>query len=84
MNKLDGNDKTRDILYVKGSFKNEKLHIFVNHWPSNYGGKEKSIPKRKATAELIIQEFKKITDLEKWSSIMKGSASKSLPFLGLR
>ena len=57
VNKLDGNDKTRDILYVKGSFKNEKLHIFVNHWPSNYGGKEKSIPKRKATAELIIQEI---------------------------
>ena len=65
VNKLDGNDKTRDILYVKGSFKNEKLHIFVNHWPSNYGGKEKSIPKRKATAELIIQEIQKITDLEK-------------------
>ena len=65
VNKLDGNDKTRDILYVKGSFKNEKLHIFVNHWPSNYGGKEKSIPKRKSTAELIIQEIQKITDVEK-------------------
>ena len=65
VNKLDGNDKTRDILYVKGSFKNEILHIFINHWPSNYGGKEKSIPKRKATAELIIQEIQKITGVEK-------------------
>ena len=45
-NTLKGGDKTRDILYVEGKYKNNKLHIFVNHWPSNYGGREKAIPKR--------------------------------------
>lgn len=26
----------------------------MNHWPSNYGGKEQAIPKRKATARLLV------------------------------
>ena len=43
-NTLPGGDKTRDILYVKGSYADELIHLFVNHWPSNYGGREKSIP----------------------------------------
>ena len=51
---------TRDILHVLGSYEGRELHIFVNHWPSNYGGKEKAIPKRTATAELVIKEIKKI------------------------
>ena len=51
---------TRDILHVLGSYEGRELHIFVNHWPSNYGGREKAIPKRTATAELIIKEIKKI------------------------
>ena len=51
---------TRDILHVLGSYEGQKLHILVNHWPSNYGGKEKAIPKRTETAELIIEEIEKI------------------------
>ena len=54
-NTLPGGDKTRDILYVVGEFKGEKIHIFVNHWPSNYGGREIAIPKRAATAQLIVK-----------------------------
>ena len=42
---------TRDILHILGSYEGRELHIFVNHWPSNYGGKEKAIPKRTATAD---------------------------------
>ena len=34
-NILGGDDKTRDILYVKGTFNRNLIHIFVNHWPSN-------------------------------------------------
>jgi hypothetical protein len=37
---------TRDLLYSKGIFKKDTLHLFVNHWPSRYGGKEESDPKR--------------------------------------
>jgi predicted extracellular nuclease len=46
--------KTRDILYVKGVTNcNDTLNIFVNHWSSRGGGKEKSEPKRIYTAEIM-------------------------------
>jgi endonuclease/exonuclease/phosphatase family metal-dependent hydrolase len=30
--------KTRDILHVTGQLGHDTLHVFVNHWPSKYGG----------------------------------------------
>ena len=63
-NILGGNDKTRDILYVEGTFNRDLIHIFVNHWPSNYGGKEKSIPKRNSTSKLLLAEIQKIKRAE--------------------
>lgn len=30
--------KTRDILHVKGKLEHDTIHVFVNHWPSKYGG----------------------------------------------
>ena len=41
---------TRDILYVKGTFDVNTLHIFVNHWPSNYSGLERGIGRRSVAA----------------------------------
>ena len=52
-NILPGNLPTRDIIHAKGTYKDQLLHIFVNHWPSNYGGREKAIPKRAATSNLL-------------------------------
>ena len=46
------------------------MHIFVNHWPSNYGGKEKAIPKRTSTAELIIKEIERIQEIDKRAEII--------------
>ena len=69
-NKLKNGGPTRDILYVLGEYNNARLHIFVNHWPSNYGGKEKAIPKRTETAELIIKEIKNILSVEKSAEII--------------
>ena len=69
-NKLGDNDKTRDILYVKGAFLDVTLHIFVNHWPSNYGGKERAIPKRKATVELLMNQIKTIQKNDKFAEII--------------
>ena len=63
-NSLSGDDKTRDILYVKGTFNRSLIHIFVNHWPSNYGGKEKSIPKRNFTSKLLLGEIQKVKKAE--------------------
>ncbi len=59
-NKLPNGDHTRDILLVTGKYAGKILHIFVNHWPSNYGGKATALPKRAATAGLIVEEVRKI------------------------
>ncbi|MBC8345423.1 MAG: endonuclease/exonuclease/phosphatase family protein [Candidatus Marinimicrobia bacterium] len=59
-NPLPNDGKTRDILYVEGEYGGETIHLFVNHWPSNYGGRKKAIPKRAATAQLIVKEISKI------------------------
>lgn len=32
--------RTRDILWVKGLFQKDTLHVAINHWPSRSGGKE--------------------------------------------
>jgi len=69
-NTLPGGDKTRDILYVKGKYAGELIHLFVNHWPSNYGGREKAIPKRAATAQLIVREILSILSLDASSEII--------------
>ncbi len=50
----DSTRPTRDILYVKGKIKDgPELHIFVNHWPSRWGGMEQSEPKRLAAAATL-------------------------------
>ena len=69
-NSLYNNDKTRDILYVMGLYQSDTLHLFVNHWPSNYGGKEKAIPKRAATANLIKNEIEKIQQNDQFADIL--------------
>lgn len=49
----NSNFKTRDILYVKGILSNDTIHLFVNHWPSKYGGVLKSEPKRFLAAGIL-------------------------------
>ena len=71
---FDKNEKTRDILYVKGSTDGgEILHIFVNHWTSRWGGKEKSKPKRLFTASVL----KKYSD-----SLLKNDKNSNIIILG--
>ncbi len=45
---------SRDQLVVTGYLNEmaEKIHIIVNHWPSKYGGEERSRPGREAAAAL--------------------------------
>ena len=50
---FDREDSTREILYTKGMAGPDTLHLFVNHWPSRYGGREKSQPKRNFVAGLL-------------------------------
>ncbi|MCA1751812.1 MAG: hypothetical protein ABR572_07345 [Cryomorphaceae bacterium] len=45
---------TRDLLYAKGIVPNgDTLHIFVNHWPSRYGGQFASEPGRIHLAQMV-------------------------------
>ena len=70
VNRLENGINTRDILYVVGEYQNKTLHIFVNHWPSNYGGREKAIPKRTSTAELIIKEIELLKKIDEFAEII--------------
>jgi hypothetical protein len=50
----DPNGRTRDILYVKGLvLGKDTLHLFVNHWPSRYGGYSATRPKRSIVASIL-------------------------------
>lgn len=51
---FDTASRTRDILFVKGvAFERDTLNIFVNHWPSKFGGAEATIPKRNYVASVL-------------------------------
>lgn len=50
----ENNRPTRDILYTKGlTNKNDTLHVFVNHWPSRWGGQLESENKRITAAKVL-------------------------------
>ena len=53
------NYTTRDILYVKGNYRGEVLHVFINHWPSRRGGLQASEPKR----VYVASQLRKKTDI---------------------
>ena len=55
---------TRDILWVKGNFDGETIHILVNHWPSRLGGEEKSDPSRIAAAAVCKVQMAKVAETE--------------------
>lgn len=55
---------TRDILYVQGILDDEVIHIFVNHWPSRRGGKQRSDPKRMKAAFVVNKKSSKILTID--------------------
>lgn len=51
---FDTSARTRDILYVKALvLDSDTLHLFVNHWPSRFGGLMQTIPKRNFVANVL-------------------------------
>jgi predicted extracellular nuclease len=68
------NKRTRDILHLKALLKNkDTLHVFVNHWPSKYGGAVATIPLR-ATAARALRH---VTD-----SILRVNANANIVITG--
>lgn len=64
------NQRTRDILYVKGLSGKDTLHIFVNHWSSRIGGVEKTANKRNQCADALKQVTDSILKKDPQSNIM--------------
>ena len=49
------NRPTREILYAKGVLDGlDTLHLFVNHWPSKWGGAKASLSRRMAAATRLL------------------------------
>jgi hypothetical protein len=55
---------TRDVLWVKGKFDGETIHVLVNHWPSRVGGEERSAPGRAAAAAVCKVQMAKVAETE--------------------
>jgi hypothetical protein len=57
----DKSFKTRDILQVSGVLHGcDTLHIFVNHWPSRYGGVMETLRYRSLAAETLKKSIQEL------------------------
>lgn len=61
---------TRDILHVEGWLLGEKIHVFVNHWPSRVGGEWKSYPARAAVAQALRRQINRISKADSTARIL--------------
>jgi len=58
---LSSRETTREILHVTGRmWQNDTLHIYINHWPSRYGGAGSSTVKRLAAASTLAASIKEV------------------------
>ncbi|MGV4414761.1 endonuclease/exonuclease/phosphatase family protein [Chryseobacterium sp. T1] len=55
---------SRDILVLTGMLDNEKVALFLNHWPSRRGGEAASLPKRNAAAAVLKQQMDSIRAMD--------------------
>ncbi len=63
--------KTRDILHVTGIANNkDTLNIFVNHWPSRWGGQLESEENRMFVASILRQKIDSIFTNDKTPNIL--------------
>lgn len=66
-----GTGTTRDILYVCGVTNLEDtLHVFVNHWPSRWGGQIETEEKRMHVAKLLKHSTDSIFKINKTANIV--------------
>lgn len=63
--------KTRDILYVKGLVGGrEMIHVFINHWPSRYGGYLATVSRRNHAAAILKQKTDSLLIVNSASAII--------------
>ncbi len=57
--------RTRDILYAKfETLDGGLLHIYINHWPSRYGGQLETVEKRALAATVLRHHFDSLSMAE--------------------
>jgi predicted extracellular nuclease len=62
---------TRDILHVTGIvFNSDTIHLFINHWPSRYGGSIASALRRAQVATILRQQIDTLISSDPWSNII--------------
>lgn len=62
------NYTTRDILLVSGRLAGENVHVFVNHWPSRYGGKSSEL--REHAASIVRKAVDSLYTLDPQAKII--------------
>ncbi|MCL1973326.1 MAG: endonuclease/exonuclease/phosphatase family protein [Bacteroidetes bacterium] len=68
---LPDNRPTREILYAKGVLDGlDTVHLFVNHWPSKWGGAKASLSRRMAAATRLRVSVDSIFALHPNANIM--------------
>ncbi|MCX6273018.1 MAG: endonuclease [Bacteroidetes bacterium] len=71
INPMDSTFRTRDVLEATVVLSNcDTLHIFVNHWPSKYGGIASSLEKRKFVASRVRTVLDSLFDLNSMAKIL--------------
>ena len=67
----DASYKTRDILYAVFSMNTiDTFHLFINHWPSRWGGQLESEPSRKFVASVLKSKTDSLLGLDKQAPII--------------
>ncbi|MFO7575436.1 MAG: hypothetical protein R6W67_09810 [Bacteroidales bacterium] len=62
---FDPEDRTRDILYIKGQLDDGKMyHVYVNHWPSRAGTERESEMRRITVAAALRKDIDNILNFE--------------------
>ncbi|MCG8410629.1 MAG: hypothetical protein MI739_05010 [Bacteroidales bacterium] len=63
-------NKTRDILYVKALALKDTLHLFVNHWPSRWGGQLETESRRIYVASVLRAKIDSIFTVNTCANII--------------
>ena len=61
---------TRDIVYAKLKYNEYILNVFINHWPSRWGGQEASEHKRVFVANVLKDFIKNNVSSDEYTLIM--------------
>ena len=69
--KPDSTAHTRDILYARVLvLKKDTLHLFVNHWPSRFGGYMQTVEKRSQAASILKKAVDSVQRADSLASIV--------------